>query len=298
MGPDLMTIHPTPNNQVKEPIVAKNLTVSERTRWLLKERGWSQNQLAKSAGVSPQTVANTVTNGRAPQNKTQGKFARALGVPKSVFNEKVEMTEAELGKLAAAGTPRPAPVAKKAAAKKATAKKPAARKPAARKATATKPAAKKATARASAAKKPAGRTARTGAARKSSGRSGGPTVAEQVYTEVSTLVGKGMAVKDAVAQVARTRGITAGTAQNQYYRWKREAEKGARNIVRHVKPKAGAATGAARGRATARGRGGRGAAGGAVDFDLDAVIARLEKLRASRNEQVAVEACKALLSLR
>lgn len=253
--------------------MAKELTIPERLAWLLKERGVSQNALAKDAKVSPQTVANTLRHGRVPQSRTINKFARTLGVSSVVFDTKKTWTEADLKDLIAKSGPfttkKPAakivakkPAAKKAVAKKATAKKVVAKKPVAKKATVKKATTsaktKKVTAKKVVAKKPAAKKA-----------------------AIKKPVAKKAVAKKAVAKKTTTKRVVAKKAPAK------RATAG--RVVRH-----GSTSRTSPARKPAASTNGRLGSG----VDMNAIVAKLEKLSKSRSEQVALEACKALLTLR
>ncbi|MCW2950369.1 MAG: hypothetical protein JWN41_1382 [Thermoleophilia bacterium] len=75
--------------------MANEFTIPQRLDWLLQQRGVSQNALARVSKVSPQTIANTLHHGRVPQTRTTRSWARALGVPTSFFTTK-PLTEQQL----------------------------------------------------------------------------------------------------------------------------------------------------------------------------------------------------------
>ncbi len=125
--------------------------------------------------------------------------------------------------------------------------------------------------------------------------SGGSSVAEQIWKRVEELLGDGRSAKLAFEAVAKERRTTVGNVQQQYYRWRRQANKGARKVVRHGRGAARGAAGASRRAATGAATAVSGPLGMSVDFQ--AVIKRLERLANSRTEQVALDACKTLLSL-
>lgn len=59
---------------------AMAVSVADKVRSLRRERGWLQQELARRAGVSMQTVSNLETGRHVPDTATLLKIARALGV--------------------------------------------------------------------------------------------------------------------------------------------------------------------------------------------------------------------------
>jgi len=274
-------------------VLAKDLTIPQRLEYLLKKRGVSQNALARVAGVSPQTVANTLRHGRVPQSKTTLKWAKTLGVPGTVFTSK-KFSDLELNNIISSssswkfagstgGTTRKAttsksttrkPAAKKAVAKKAVAKKTTAKKTTARK-TAAKPAARKTVAKKAVARKPVAKkaVAKKAVAKKTVARK---PIAKKAVAK-KTVARKPIAAKRAVAK----RTTSTGSASRST---------GRKTVARKSTIKAAP-------RATARG--GQGTFNGSLSgIDWNKMVTRLERLSNSRKEEVQLGAITTLLSLR
>ena len=83
--------------------MANELTIPQRLEWLLQQRGVSQNALARASKVSPQTIANTLHHGRVPQARTTRRWAQALGVPTNFFAAKPLTEDQLLGVIDKAG---------------------------------------------------------------------------------------------------------------------------------------------------------------------------------------------------
>jgi lambda repressor-like predicted transcriptional regulator len=59
---------------------------SERVRLLMKEKGVSQEELARSVGITQPAVSNILNRNCRPQRRTVARFASALGVdPKELW---------------------------------------------------------------------------------------------------------------------------------------------------------------------------------------------------------------------
>lgn len=62
--------------------------------WLLKElekRNWSQNELARRAGISSGTVSNLITGTKTPEQNTLIAIAEALKIPKETVLRAAEI---------------------------------------------------------------------------------------------------------------------------------------------------------------------------------------------------------------
>ncbi len=66
--------------RVAESLHAEQEAFSGRVRSLMSERGVSQEQLAKAAGITQPAVSNILNRNCRPQRRTVARFAAALGV--------------------------------------------------------------------------------------------------------------------------------------------------------------------------------------------------------------------------
>ena len=283
--------------------MARDLTIPQRLEWLLKKRGVSQNALARVAKVSPQTVANTLRHGRVPQSKTTLKWARTLGVPGSVFSAK-KMTDDQLLKIVAAqgswrfseGTSATKkPVAKK----KVAARKPAARKVAKKKVAVRKPVAKKAMAKKTTTKKVAARKPLKKAVAKKKVAVRKPATARKT-TAKKTIARKPAARKIAKKTIARkpaARKVAKKTAVRTIVRHGGTAAKRSTGSTRTTARKTAARKSTASRTPVRAGLAAR-SNGKVNSINFDTIVSKLQKLANSRSEQVALDACKTLLTLR